>query len=98
MVFPPPPPFGALHHLTAYIDTLPKLRPKRPLNLTESELSALSPFVLAMTFVIKPAHMGGALVVWRADLYRDEAHRQLSNTASYSRIDRDLTPTHQTTI
>ncbi len=36
-----------------------------------------------------------ALVVWRADLYRDEAHRQLSDTAFYSMVDRDLTPTHQ---
>ncbi len=48
--------------------------------------------------VIKPADKGGALVDWRADLYRDGAHRQLSDTAFYSRVDRDLTPTHQTTI
>ncbi len=38
------------------IDTLPKFRPKRPLNLTES-LRARN------DIVIKPAYKGGALVV-----------------------------------
>ena len=80
------------------IDTLPKFRPKRPINLTESELSALKSLRACNDIVIKPADKGGALVVWRADLYWDEAHRQLSDTAFYSRVDRDLTPTHQTTI
>ncbi len=80
------------------IDTLPKFRPKRPLNLTESELSALKSLRARNDIVIKPADRGGALVVERTDLCRGEAHRQLSDTAFYSRVDRDLTPTHQTTI
>ena len=38
------------------------------------------------------------MVVWKADLYREEANRQLSDTTFYSRVDKDLTSTHQTTI
>lgn len=37
-----------------------------------------------------PADKGGALVVWRADLYRNEAHQQLSDTAFHSRVDMDF--------
>ena len=48
--------------------------------------------------VIKPADKVGALVVCKADLYREEANRQLSDTTFYSRVDKDLTSTHQTTI
>ncbi len=99
---PPEDQFGSLELFIRQcrhdIDTLPKFRPKRPINLTESELSALKSLRARNDIVIKPADKGGALVVWRADLYRDEAHRQLSDTAFYSRVDRDLTPPHQTTI
>ncbi len=99
---PPEDQFGSLELFIRQcrhdIDTLPKFRPKRPINLTESELSALKSLRAHNDIVIKPADKGGALVVWRADQYRDEAHRQLSDTAFYSRVDRDLTPTHQTTI
>ena len=80
------------------IDTLPKFRPKRPSNLTESEFSALRSLHARRDTVIKPADKGGALVVWRADLYRDEALRQLGDTTFYTRVDKDLTSTHQTTI
>ena len=52
------------------IDTLHKFRPKRPINLTESELSALKSLRARNDIVIKPADKGGALVVWTADLYR----------------------------
>jgi hypothetical protein len=48
--------------------------------------------------VIKPADKGGALVVWRADLYRNEARRQLGDATFYRRVDKDLTSIHQTTI
>ena len=96
---PPEDQFGSLELFIQQcrhdIDTLPKFRPKRPINLTESELSALKSLLARNDIVIKPADKGGALVVWRADLYRDEAHRQLTDTAFYSRVDRDLTPTHQ---
>ena len=36
--------------------------------------------------------------MWRADLYRNEAQRQLSDSAFYRRVEEDLTSTHQTTI
>ena len=80
------------------IDILPKFRPKRPSNLTPSEFSALNSLRARNDIVIKPADKGGALVVWKADLYREEANRQLSDTTFYSRVDKDLTSTHQTTI
>ncbi len=99
---PPEDQFGSLELFIRQcrhdIDTLPKFQPKRPINLTESELSALKSLHARNDIVIKPADKGGALVVRRADLYRDEAHRQLNDTDFYSRVDRDLTPTHQTTI
>ena len=43
----------------------------------------------------KAADKGGALVVWRADLYQKEALRQLSDTSFYAKVDKDLTSTNQ---
>jgi len=34
--------------------------------------------------IVKAADKGGALVVWRADLYQKEALRQLSDTSFYT--------------
>ncbi len=52
---PPEDQFGSLELFIRQcrhdIDTLPKFRPKRPINLTESELSALKSLVLAMTLL-----------------------------------------------
>ena len=59
------------------IEHLPKFKPKRPCNLTEAEFSACD------DIVIKPADKGGALVVRRADLYRNKAQRQLTDSAFY---------------
>ena len=44
---------------------------------------------------MKAADKGGALVVWRADLYQKEALRQLSDTSFYAKVDKDLTSTNQ---
>ena len=44
---------------------------------------------------VKAADKGGALVVWRADLYQKEALRQLSDTSFYAKVDKDLTSTNQ---
>ena len=41
--------------------------------------------------VMKAADKGGAVVVWRADLYQKEALRQLSDTSFYFKVDKDLT-------
>ena len=45
--------------------------------------------------IVKAADKGGALVVWRADLYQKEALRQLSDTSFYAEVDKDLTSTNQ---
>ena len=45
--------------------------------------------------IVKTADKGGALVVWRADLYQKEALRQLSDTSFYDKVDKDLTSTNQ---
>ena len=48
--------------------------------------------------VIKPADKGGAVVVWRANLYRQEAFGQLCDTVSYRKLDSNPTASHQKTI
>ena len=45
--------------------------------------------------IVKEADKGGALVVWRPDLYQKEALRQLSDTSFYANINKDLTSTNQ---
>ena len=51
-----------------------------------------------MTVVIKPADKGGAVVVWRADLYRQEALRQLNDASFYTKLNSDPTLSHQKTV
>jgi hypothetical protein len=51
------------------------------------EFSALQSLRARDGIVIKPADKGGTLVVWRADLYRNEAHRQLGDATFYSWVD-----------
>eukprot|EP00061_Rhincodon_typus_P017122 g45681.t1 len=41
---------------------------------------------------------GGAVVIWRTDLYIAVARRQLSDTSSYCPLDLDPTPNHQNII
>ena len=36
--------------------------------------------------------------MWKADLYREEALRQLSDTSFYTKLNCDFTPTHQKTL
>ena len=38
---------------------------------------------------------GGAVVVWRSDLYKEEALRQLSDTSFYAKVEKDLTANNQ---
>ena len=45
--------------------------------------------------VVKSADKGGAVVVWRSDLYKKEALRQLSDTSFYAKIPKDLTSKNQ---
>ena len=54
-------------------------------NLSSEEWSALKSLKKRKDIVIKAADKGGAVVVWRADLYQKEALRQLSDTSFYAK-------------
>jgi len=43
--------------------------------------------LVSADIIVKAADKGGALVVWRADLYQKEALRQLSDTSFYAKVD-----------
>lgn len=60
-------------------------------NLTPKERQALSALHKREDIVIKPADKGGAVTVWRKDLYIAEANRQLSDTSFYQHLDHDET-------
>jgi len=64
----------------------------------EREWSALKSLRKRKDIVIKAADKGGALVVWRTDLYQKEALRQLSDTSFYQKVDKDLTSINQNTV
>ena len=64
----------------------------------EEEWAALKSLSRRKNVVIKAAHKGGAVVVWRTDLYRQEAFRQLSDTSFYAKVDKDLTSANQNTV
>ena len=48
--------------------------------------------------IIKSADKGGAVVVWRSDLYKEEALRQLSDTSFYAKVEKDLTSNNQKVV
>ena len=60
-------------------------------NLNDNEEKALKRLRQRKDIVIKPADKGGAVVVWRKDLYQKEAERQLSNERFYTRLETDRT-------
>ena len=66
-------------------------------NLSSEEWLALKSWKNA-DIVIKEADKGGAVVVWRADLYQKEALRQLSDTSFYAKVDKDLTLINQNIV
>ena len=51
--------------------------------------------MVKITKKLKAADKGGALVVWRANLYQKEALQQLSGTSFYAKVAKDLTSTNQ---
>ncbi|XP_072163921.1 uncharacterized protein [Diadema setosum] len=63
-------------------------------NITEKEEKALKSLRKNTNYIIKPADKGGAVVVWRRDLYIAEAERQLNNPTFYEKVDRDPTSDH----
>ena len=60
-------------------------------NLSPEERAVLKNLSKRRDIIAKAADKGGALVVWRADLYQKEALRQLSDTSFYAKVDKDLT-------
>ena len=64
-------------------------------NLSSEERAALQNLRKRKDIIVKAADKGGALVVWRADLYQKEALRQLSDTSFYAKVDKDLTSANQ---
>ena len=64
-------------------------------NLSEEEWSAFINLKNRNDLVIKAADKGGATVVWRIDLYQQEAIRQLSDPTFYTKVNKDLTPANQ---
>ena len=67
-------------------------------NLSSEEWSALKSLKKRKDIVIKAADKGGAVVVWRADLYQKETLRQLSDTSFYAQVDKDLTLINQNIV
>ena len=72
-----------------HVDMKPKRR--RDQNLTREEQQALQKLRNRLDIIIKPADKGGAVVVWRKDLYIQEAQSQLSDSSFYMKTTRDLT-------
>ena len=52
-------------------------------NTSSEDRNAIKGLQEIKDIVIKPADKGGAIVVWRRDLYFQEALRQISNTDFY---------------
>eukprot|EP00061_Rhincodon_typus_P006288 g26777.t1 len=67
-------------------------------NLSPMECAVLRSLRFNPNLTIKPADKGGAVVVWRTDVYITEAMRQLSDTSSYRPLDHDPTPDCQNFI
>ena len=64
-------------------------------NLSSEEWVALKNLSKRNNIVVKSADKGGAVVVWRSDLYQKEALWQLSDTSFYAKIPKDLTSKNQ---
>ena len=64
-------------------------------NLSKEEWTAHQNFKTRDDIVIKPADKGGAVVVWRTNLYKQEAFRQLADTKFYAKVNKDLTQANQ---
>ena len=64
-------------------------------NLSTEEWAALKSLSKRKYVIIKAADKGGAVVVWRTDLYRQEAFPQLSDTSFYAKVAKDLTSVNE---
>ena len=66
-------------------------------NLSSEEWVALKNLSKQQDIIIKSANKGGAVVVWRSDLYKEEALRQLSDTSFYAKVE-SLTSNNQKVV
>ena len=64
-------------------------------NLFPEDWAALKNLSKRNDIVVKLADKGGAVVVWRSDVYQKEALRRLSDTSFYAKVQKDLTSTNQ---
>lgn len=64
---------------------------KKSTNLTQEQQIALQSLKSRNDIIIKKADKGGAVVVWRKDLYIAEAERQLSDETFYEKVPEDKT-------
>ena len=64
-------------------------------NLSKEEWTAHQNLKTRDDIVIKPADKGSAVVVWRTNLYKQEAFRQLADTKFYAKVNKDLTQANQ---
>ena len=67
-------------------------------NISKEERMAISSLEKRQDIIIEPADKGGAVVVWRKDLYISEAERQLSDTTAYTEFYHDPTEVNQIEI
>ena len=67
-------------------------------NTSSKDRNAIKSLQERRDIVIKPADKGGAIVVWRQDLYFQEALRRVTNTDFYYPIENDPTPHQQDVI
>ncbi len=94
---------GASNTLDLYVDKcrheisnldLTSSPPRFTSNITTEERQAIQSLRSNQDIVIKRADKGGAVVVWRKDLYITEAERQLNDRTFYESIQHDLTEKH----
>ena len=93
---PPSGSFPALDHYIdrcrAEIDQIDFSSPVKRQNLSREELLTLRSLRNRSDIVIKPADKGGAIVVWRRDLYEQEALKQLGEDRFYKPVDSNKQP------
>ena len=70
-------------------------KPLKFSNISKEERMAISSIRKREDIIIKPADKGGAVVVWRKDLYISEAERQLSDATAYTQVHHDTTEENQ---
>ena len=83
-----------LDRITNDITNLTISRRRPADNLTSDERHALRSLRNNRDIVIKPADKGGSIVIMDRDFYIAEGDRQLSDTTTYKRVDKDPTKRH----